>query len=128
MNASCLRINSIMIQTIFCCTGGCEVKHATSRSRRFPTIFNLYELAGKKQFVSLKLECQSGFRTRDLRLSKQAALTTVCDQLQAIKIIQRFCIIMLHLHIASKKCCLLFWKSSLIFQSNLPMFSYFTCS
>ena len=31
---------------------------------------------GKIHFVSLKLEGQSGARTRDLRLSKQAALTT----------------------------------------------------
>ena len=49
---------------------------ATSRSRRLPTILNLYKWAGKKHFVSLKLECQSGARTCDLRLSKQAALTT----------------------------------------------------
>ena len=36
---------------------------------------NLYEWAGKELFVSLKLEYQSGVQTRDLRLSKQAALT-----------------------------------------------------
>ena len=30
----------------------------------------------KKPFISLKLECQSGVRTRDLRLSKQAAWTS----------------------------------------------------
>ena len=40
------------------------------------TILNLCEWAGKKQFVSLKLEGQSGVRTRDLRHSKQADLTT----------------------------------------------------
>ena len=33
-------------------------------------------VSGEKHFVSLKLECLSGGRTRDLRLSKQAALTT----------------------------------------------------
>ena len=53
-----------------------EAKHATSSSRRFPTILNLYEWAGKNHFVSLKLECQSGVWNRDLRLSKQAASTT----------------------------------------------------
>ena len=36
-----------------------------------PELFNLYKWTEKKIFVSLKLECQS-----DLRLSKQAALTT----------------------------------------------------
>ena len=41
-----------------------------------PTILNFYEWAGKKHFVSLKLEGQSGVRARDLRLPKQAALTT----------------------------------------------------
>ena len=51
-------------------------EHATSRSRRLLTILNLYEWAGKKHIVSLKLKCQSGARTRDLQLSKQAALTT----------------------------------------------------
>ena len=30
----------------------------------------------KKHFVPLKIECQSGVRARDFRLSKQAALTT----------------------------------------------------
>ena len=49
-----------------------EAEHASSRSRRLPTILNLYEWAGKKHLVSLKLEGQSGVRTRDLRFSKQA--------------------------------------------------------
>ena len=40
------------------------------------TILNHYELAKKEHFVSLKLEGQSGARTRDLRHPKQAALTT----------------------------------------------------
>ena len=53
-----------------------EAEHATSRSRRLPTILIIYEWARKKHFVSLKLEGQSGVWTRDLRLSKQAALTT----------------------------------------------------
>ena len=35
-----------------------EAEHATSRSRRFHTILNHYEWAGKKHFVSLKLEGQ----------------------------------------------------------------------
>ena len=48
----------------------------TPRSRRLPTISNLYEWAVKKHFVSLKLECQSRARTRDFWHSKQAALTT----------------------------------------------------
>ena len=39
-------------------------------------LLNLYEWAGKKQFVTLKLECQSGVRIRDLLLFKQTALTT----------------------------------------------------
>ena len=41
------------------------------------TILNLYEGAGKKHSVYLKLEGQCGVRNRDLRLSKQASLTTV---------------------------------------------------
>ena len=52
-----------------------EAEHATYQSRRLPTILNLYEWAGKKHFVSLKLKGQSGVRPRDLRLSKQAVLT-----------------------------------------------------
>ena len=51
-------------------------EHAILRSRRLLTILNLYEWAGRKHFVSLKLEGQSGVRTRDLPLSKQSALTT----------------------------------------------------
>ena len=51
-------------------------EHATSRSRRLPTILNVYEWVVKKHFVSLELEGQNGVWTRDLRLSKQAALTT----------------------------------------------------
>ena len=54
----------------------CEAELTTSRLRRLPTILNRCEWAGKKHVVSLKLECQSGVRPRDLRLSKQAALTT----------------------------------------------------
>ena len=53
-----------------------EAEHATSQSRRFHTILNLYEWAGKKHFVSLKLVGHSGVRARDFRFSKQAALTT----------------------------------------------------
>ena len=41
-----------------------------ARSHRLQAILNFYGLAGKKHFVSLKLEGQSGARTRDLRLSK----------------------------------------------------------
>ena len=52
-----------------------DTEYATSWSRRLFTILNLYEWAGKKHFVSLKLEGQSGVRTRDLRLSKPGALT-----------------------------------------------------
>ena len=66
-----------------------EAEHATSRSRRFPTILNHYEWAGKNFF--LKFEGQSGVRTRDLRLTKQAALITapgpdtkLCSSLQDI--------------------------------------------
>ena len=51
-----------------------DAKHATSRSQRLPTMLNHHKWAGKN-FVSLKLACQSGGRTRYLRLSKQAALT-----------------------------------------------------
>ena len=42
----------------------------------FHTILSFYEWAETKHCVSLKLKGQSGVRTRDLRLSKQAALTT----------------------------------------------------
>ena len=38
--------------------------------------FILYEWAEEKRFVYLNLKGQSGVRTRDLRLSKQAVLTT----------------------------------------------------
>ena len=41
-----------------------------------PTILNLHGWAEKKHFASLKLECHSGVRTGDHRLSKQADLTT----------------------------------------------------
>ena len=51
-----------------------EVEHASCRSLRFPTILNLCEWARKKLF--LNPEYQSWARTRDLRLSRQAALTT----------------------------------------------------
>ena len=47
-----------------------EYEHATSQLRRLPTILNLYEWAEKKYFVYLKLEGQSGVRTRDVWLSK----------------------------------------------------------
>ena len=57
--------------------GRYEAEHATPRLRRFPTILNLCKRAGEKYFVSLKLEGWSGARTRDHRLSKQPALTTV---------------------------------------------------
>ena len=53
-----------------------EIEYATSRSQILPTILNLNEWVGKKDFVYLKLECQSGARARNLRLSKQRALTT----------------------------------------------------
>ena len=53
-----------------------EAEIATSRPRRLPTILNIYEWAGKEHFASLKLECQCGVRTCDLRLAKQAALST----------------------------------------------------
>ena len=44
-----------------------EAEHATSQSRRLPTILNLYEWAGKKRFVSLKLENQSVFQNTPTR-------------------------------------------------------------
>ena len=53
-----------------------EAEHATSRSRRLPTIMNLYEWARKNLFFLWNLEGQSGARTSDLRLTKHSALTT----------------------------------------------------
>ena len=50
-----------------------EAEHATSRSRRLPQ-YLIFTVSGIKHFVSLKLECQSGVRVFDLRLSKQVAL------------------------------------------------------
>ena len=48
-------------------------KHTTSQSRRFPAILNL-RVSGKRHFVQvLKLDGQSGVRTRDLWLYTQAA-------------------------------------------------------
>ena len=41
-----------------------EAELATSWSRRLPTISNLYEWGGKKHYISLKLECQSGVDPR----------------------------------------------------------------
>ena len=38
-----------------------EAEHATSRSRRLPTILNLYEWAAKKHFITLKWN-ESGFK------------------------------------------------------------------
>ena len=46
-----------------------EAELAISWSRRLPTILNLYECI-------FFLECQSGVRTRDHRLSKQAVVTS----------------------------------------------------
>ena len=43
---------------------------------KLPTILNLFEWAGKKHCVSLKLGGQSGARSHDLRLPKQATSTT----------------------------------------------------
>ena len=54
--------------------GGLGPTMLPPRSRRLHTIFNLYESAGRKRFVSSKPNCHSGVRTRDLRLSKQTAL------------------------------------------------------
>ena len=53
-----------------------EAEQATSRSRRFPAILALFEWVGKNILFLWNLEDQSGVRTRDLRLSKQAALIT----------------------------------------------------
>ena len=53
-----------------------DAEHATCRSRRFPTIFILYECARKKYFVSLKFEGQNWVWTCNLRFSKHTALTT----------------------------------------------------
>ena len=47
-------------------------KHVIYRSCRLPTIFNLYDWAGRKHFVLWNLECQSRRRICDLWLSKQA--------------------------------------------------------
>ena len=47
-------------------------KPVISRSCRLPTIFNLYDWAGRKHFVLWNLECQSRRRICDLWLSKQA--------------------------------------------------------
>ena len=53
-----------------------EAEHATYRSHTLPTILTIYEWAGKKHFVSLNPEGQSGIWTRDLRFSKRKALIT----------------------------------------------------
>ena len=51
-----------------------EAEHATSRSWRFPAILIHHDCSGKKHF--LRVEGQSGVRSWNLRLSKQAALAT----------------------------------------------------
>ena len=51
-----------------------EAEHVTSRSRRLPPPTSFTSERRKNIFVSLKLEGQSGIRTRDLRLPKQAVL------------------------------------------------------
>ena len=53
-----------------------KAEPATSRSQRLPTIFNFFERAGKKTSFFFKLKVLGGALNRDLRLSKQAALTT----------------------------------------------------
>ena len=53
-----------------------SIRNSNPDGLRLPIILNLYERAGKKYFVSLLLERQSGVRTRDLRLSEQTALAT----------------------------------------------------
>ena len=52
-----------------------DAEHATSRSRRLHTILNHYGRARKK-LDGQKFDGLNGVRTRDLRLSKQAALAT----------------------------------------------------
>ena len=63
-----------------------EAEHATSRSQAL-YIIESSRVSGKKLWMP---ECQSGWRARDLRLSKQAALTTVTghdnDQLWLLKV------------------------------------------
>ena len=49
-----------------------DSKFETSRARGLPRILNLYEWAGQKPFVSLKLEGRSGVWTRDLRPPHQS--------------------------------------------------------
>ena len=61
-----MTLSSRHMNRISSLAGRSEAEHAISRSRRLPTILN----------ISLKLEGQSGVRNRDLRFSKQAALTT----------------------------------------------------
>ena len=61
-----------------------KAEHATSRSRRHSTVLNHYGWAGKKLLVSLKLEGESGVRTRGLLLSKQASLTTTSGPTDAV--------------------------------------------
>ena len=56
--------------------GGLRPSSLLLGHRGSPQYWIFYERTGKKHSVSLKLECQSGERARDLRLSKQAALTT----------------------------------------------------
>ena len=68
-----------------------DAELATSWLRRLSTILNLYEWAEKKHFVSLKLRGHSGARTRDLRLSKQAALTTAPPQNGMETVIAMWC-------------------------------------
>ena len=57
-----------------------EGEHVTSRSQRLPTIINLYEWPGKKHFVYLKLECQSGGRTSDLGILQAGSFFNHCTK------------------------------------------------
>ena len=89
------------------------------RSRRLPTILNLHEWTGKKHCVSLKLECQCGAGTRDLRISKQAASTIApepppCVSLEAYEA----CDLNLWAHTASSS-VIHHFKTTLSYAANI---------
>ena len=76
----------------------------------------IQEWAGKKHFISFKLKGRSGLRTRDLRLIKQAALTTAPAPPPS-----------LIMHFISLLCIFMLWSSSSkTIGSSRERFQWFT--
>ena len=82
-------------------TRALAVEYVTPWSQRFPAIFNHYEWTRKEHLISLKLEGQSGVRTRDLRRSKQAVLATAPGP--RVLYLLRWIVLKLHINLSVRR-------------------------